>query len=216
MLRRFPAQTAHSRLAPRAPRATRAFTLLELLAVMAIIIILAALIVPSVTSINGGQNLENAGKIVSDQLNLARQQAITQNRVIEFRLYKFKDQQDGSSSAEIRAMQAFAVQADGTKQPVSKIIYLSPGSLVSEQAQMTSLVSLTETTPSASDPLISRANGSYTYRSFNFSPNGSTDLTYTQKQFLTVRRRTDVGNPPKNYYTVLIEPTTGRIQTFRP
>ena len=196
------------------------FSLLELLAVIAIIAILAGLLIPSITSQVSASNLESAGRVLSDQLNIARQEAIARNRDVEFRICKFQDKLEAGAGPEMRAVQLFAIASDDSKLPITKVIYLPAGNLVSDKPELTSLVSLVEVTPGPGDPPLPRAAGSYTYRSFQFHPDGSTDLpydsTHAQKHFITVRERKDIQTPPKNYFTVSIESTTGRTQVYRP
>jgi uncharacterized protein (TIGR02596 family) len=195
---------------------TEGFSLLELLAVIAVIAILAGLLIPAINSQLGARNLESAGHVLSDQLSLARQEAISRNRSVEFRIYRFLDQQEPGSEAEMRGFQLFAIEGDGSKLPVSKVVYLPTGTLISEKPEMTSMVSLVEKNPVSGDPPLPRATGPFTYRSFEFRPDGSTDLAYGSKHFFTVRERKDDQNPPKNYFTILIESTTGRTQVYRP
>lgn len=203
-----------------------AFTLIELLVVIGIIVIIAAISLPAMKSIGGGRNLENAGQLLLDQWNLARQEAVTRNRTVELRFYKFKDAQELAKVAEFRAFQFFLVEMDGSsREALSKIIYLPSGIIICEDPQMTSIVTLTEMTPTVSDPKVPAEDG-YRYLSINFYPDGSTDLPLEvesspgnwekAKHFITLRQRNDPGVPPKNYFNILIEPTNGRLQSFRP
>src|SRR5437867_461870 len=90
-----------------------AFTLIELLVVIAIIIVIAGFAIPSVGPMLKGSSLSYSGQGVSDQLGLARQRALTKNRTVEIRFYRYGDpdvpgeQVSSPASGKFRAMQAF-------------------------------------------------------------------------------------------------------------
>lgn len=62
----------------------RAFTLIELLVVMGIILLLLAALVPAVTSLTKSNNINTAGRIVSNVLTVARSEAINRRALIRF------------------------------------------------------------------------------------------------------------------------------------
>lgn len=81
---------------------------------MAIITVLLALAVPATNSLLRGNDLTTGAQNLTNLLGLARQQALTQNRPIEFRLYKFADPSNGENLADpatwkFRAIQIFAI-----------------------------------------------------------------------------------------------------------
>ena len=78
---------------PRSKKFTSraAFTLVEMLVVMAIIILLTALVAPSMSGIMRGSQLSQGGQMLQDQLALLRQQALSKDRKVEVRLYRFAD-----------------------------------------------------------------------------------------------------------------------------
>lgn len=201
---------------PGIPVFRRGFTILELLAVIAVISILGALMIPAISSIGGSRNLENAGRIVADQWNLARQEAITQNRVIEFRLYQFQDSQQPGSESAIQALQIFERDAVTGTHPISRPTFLPPGIVISDQAALTSLVSLPPELASADDPLISRAPAGYLIRKIQIQPNGTPLLPSGEKHFLTIVSSKVKSMPPNHYVLLSISPANGRLQTFRP
>jgi type II secretory pathway pseudopilin PulG len=62
----------------------RSFTLIELLVVMGIIILLVAALVPAVTSLSKSNNINTAGRMVSNVLTVARSEAINRRALVRF------------------------------------------------------------------------------------------------------------------------------------
>ncbi len=162
----------------------RAFSLVELLMVICLIIVLAVLALPAFSNISRGSNLTTGGTRLVDQLELARQTAVTRNCMVEFRIYqlpKAGDPPTGSPSV-YRAFQVFSLDADGTQtNALTRVttlpdnIYIVPGAAVSsllDTQQGTSPVLVT----APAKPLGAYPPGSYRYVSFRFKPNGGTDL----------------------------------------
>src|SRR5687768_11736886 len=109
----------------RHPAASLAFSLVEMLTVLAIVGILSALIVPSFNSIVSSQRLPSASQLVVDQLNLARQAAITANRPVEVRFYKVKDTKDFTRDG-YSAIRCMILEENGTAKPLTKVLFLPP------------------------------------------------------------------------------------------
>ena len=81
----------------------RAFSLIELLVVMVIIGIIAMVTLPAFNNLGKAQALTSAGSSLLDQLALARQTAVAQNRVVEVRFYTRREnpaQAAGTANAE--------------------------------------------------------------------------------------------------------------------
>ena len=70
---------------------SRAFSLVELLVVIAVIAIVAGYAVPAVTTMLKGSQLTQGSQMVVDQIALARQTALSRNRSVEVRFYKYAD-----------------------------------------------------------------------------------------------------------------------------
>ena len=140
-----------------------AFTLVELIAVMAIIVILVGIVVPPVVSSLGGSQLTQATQQVMGQLASARQTALSKNRPVEIRLYKYID--SGAATAQYRAYQTFVFNEDGTYTPADRVQKLPPSIIINSTSSLTSFVgaadqnagdpsnSLAETAPTASNTL---------------------------------------------------------------
>ncbi len=69
----------------------QAFSLVELLMVIAIIGILAVITVPAMSALMQSSDLTRGGQLVTDQVNLGRQTASAQNKVIELRFIQCRE-----------------------------------------------------------------------------------------------------------------------------
>ncbi len=67
------------------------FSLIELMVVMLIIGIISAFAVPAASSILKGSQMTQASQILTDQINNARQIALTRNHLVEVRFIRFQD-----------------------------------------------------------------------------------------------------------------------------
>ncbi|GAT32295.1 Verru_Chthon cassette protein D [Terrimicrobium sacchariphilum] len=207
----------------------RAFSLVELLVVICIIIVLAVLTVPAFSNISRGSNLTTGGTRLVDQLELARQAAMTRNCPVEFRIYQLPKAGDppNGSPAVYRAFQVFSLDADGTQtNALTRVtmlpdnVYIVPGVAVSslldtQQGTSPSLV----TAPAK--PLGDYPAGSYRYVAFRFKPNGGTDLNAAPAKswHLSLALTGDAMGSlgvPDNFFTVQLNALTGRTRLFRP
>lgn len=189
----------------------RAFSLVELLTVIAIIILITALAAPMFTSISQGSNLNRAGQILGDHLALARQKAVTLNRDIEVRFYKLPD---GATSAwrGIQLVQIDQTASGPAEKPTTRAVELPAGIAMMERNDLSPLIT--------SSPYSGTTNvalrGQVDYRSFRFRPDGTTDAADITKNFVTLGSSTDTATPPKNFYTLQVNPVTGKAAVYRP
>lgn len=203
-----------------------AFSLIELIAVISIIVIIAAFAVPAANTILRGSQLTQAAQLISGQLSLARQQALTRNHSIEVRVFRFGDsEQPGEQSqspetGKYRAIQMFEVLDNGVPIPLSKMERL-PVSIVFNDDQLSTLIKeKTPQEPSQTDPELPRGvSKNYEYVSFRFRPDGSTDLSPIKQWYITLHSITDQvegSQPPPNFFTVQIDPVSGSTRNYRP
>ena len=187
-----------------------AFSLIELLVVIAIFAILATLTLPAIGSINQAGGINRAGAILGDQIVLARQEAVSKNRDIEVRIIDVDD----PITPGYRAIQLWRVDESGTtKTPFGKIQKLPDGIVIASN----SLSPLLSADTNVSNTTNFGGLGNRPYLGFRIRSSGGlpSDIT-TDNNFLTVQLAKDTGLPPKNFYTVRVNPITGRVTIHRP
>ena len=215
----------------------QAFSLIELIIVIAVIVIIASFTMPAMNTILKGSHLTQASGILVGQINIARQQALSRNRVIEVRFYRYADPEipgetlADPSRGKYRAMQMFEVQQpSGIALPIDKIQPL-PGGTIFAYSDSQGLSSLLDKgtagapkRPGSDDKTAPRlprgVDFNYEYASFRFNPDGSTDKSPTAKWFITVVNMNDkiegADKPPPNFFTVQVDPVSGATRTYRP
>jgi uncharacterized protein (TIGR02596 family) len=213
-------------------RNTRAgFSLIEMIVVVGIIALIASFAVPAASTVIRGSQLTQASQVLSDQISLARQQAITKNRSVEVRFYRFGDnEQPGEDptnpkSGKFRAIQLFEVLETGTAIPMGKISRL-PSSVVINDGKLTTLIdgegksSQAPKLPTPTDPELPRGvKKNYEFVSFRFLPDGSTNLVPTENWYATLHdltSRIEGDTPPANFFTIQVDPVSGTTKKYRP
>jgi len=221
------------------------FSLVELLVVVAIIGIIGSIAVPAVGSLLKGSSLTQAANLLTDQAALARQWALSRNRVVELRFYRIADpEQPGEVATDpttgyFRAFQFFEIAQQGIPNPVGKITTLPTNVIMSSSATLSTLLSQSNASGAApfavsmgqlqqNDPELPRGVlKNYNYVAFRFLPDGTTNLPPTAngssaQWFLTVHILSDMpktnggANPPPNFFTWTIDPISGASKILRP
>lgn len=205
-------------------RILRGFSLIELLVVIAILGIVLALGVPAAGQLMRASGMANAGDQILTALSLARQNAISRNRTVEVRFYKYIDAADPQGS-RFHAVQSF-VREPGTNgftaTPIGRKITLPSTTYISTTATLSSLLdpaAAPRSTGTALGQSISPCGLDYEAAIFRIYPDGSTSITNSLPVFVTVVPANipdDTATPPPNYATVVLQPTTGKAQLHRP
>lgn len=193
-----------------APPFSAAFSLIELLMVISIIVILMVVAVPAVSSIATGTNLERAGQTVADSIGLARQEAVAKNREVQVAFLQMPDEAGQEAWRGIQIWRIDNSTNGFVTNPVTKLLPLPHGIVIASNATSPLLnnapLSGTRATPS----------GNLAYRAFRFRANGAVDTGIGSNNYLTVQSARDTGNPPPNFFTIQINPVTGKATTLRP
>jgi len=207
----------------------RGFTLIELLVVLAIMTILLSLAGPNLIQSLQGSSLVRAGALVQNNLKMAHQYALSLQNTVQVRFYRIP-----AVSGTYSALQLIQVvpQFSGTGTvnytytPLTQVINLpTPNIMITTTTSTGSLYSsllnssvLTTTNPiSGTDPSIPVYGLGYDYVQFGFLPNGGTTLTNTTGQlyYVTVAASVKASNPA-NFFTIQVDPLSGKITTYRP
>jgi len=190
---------------------SRAFSLIELLVVMAVIGILLAASMPALTSLTAGSNLNRAGLLVGDQIALARQEAVSKNREVQIVFYNMTN----GANPGWRALGILRIEQTSSgksAKPVSRIIQLPENVIISSSTSLSPMLAA-GTTGATNIPTL----GNVQYSAIRFRPNGSLVSGFgTANSTLTLQNATAQGEPPPNYYTIQVNPLTGRVSVYRP
>lgn len=212
-------------------RSTSGFSLVEMIVVVGIIAVIAAFAVPAANTIIRGSQISQASQLVTDQISLARQMALTKNRSVEVRFYRYADSEQPGEDIEkpetgkFRAIQLFEIQENGVAIAIGKITRL-PMSVVINDGKLTTLIdtegnsSQKPKEPVDADPELPRGvKKKYEYSSFRFLPDGSTNLPVTKTWYATIHAITDIvdsDTPPPNFFTIQVDPVSGTTKSYRP
>lgn len=202
-------------------RTVPAFSLVEMLVVIAIMIVLMAVVIPASSSLMGGMNIGRSAGMVTDELNFARQTALSRNRDVEVRFYKMGSKMDGNDK-KFRAFRSYLI--DGVDpagwKPLTRIKYLPEPIIITDDTTYSSLLNVGDGhngLSTGSENISSQ--GAVEYVSFLVRANGGTSLKpVTDKWFLSLyseKGKPESGLPP-NFFTLQIDPVTGRTRSYRP
>lgn len=187
-----------------------AFSLIELLIVIAIMSILMALVLPATNSLLNASKLDHNGRRIADEILLARQKSLSLNRNVGVRFIRKVENQNYT------AVQVFISTEDGVSESaVGRPVTLDEGLSIQTEHTLSPIFSKTKPETTVTDNSL----GKIAYTSFRIRPNGETDIdSAISSSFFTLVLDSAYkpGTTPNNYYTVQIDPTTSRANTYRP
>jgi uncharacterized protein (TIGR02596 family) len=196
--------TSHSRAS--------AFSLIELMIVIALLGLLTVLAVPALNSVMRGSNINLAGQTITDQLALARQDAVTRNRDVQVRFYRMTN----GSTPGWRAVQLWRIDqgpTGPTTNAIGRLVQIPEGIIIATNNSLSPLI----TTPSFTGTTNLPGYGPTPYAGFRFRANGSLESTVTAARgYLTLAPASDTNETPVNYFTIQLNPLTGKTLIFRP
>jgi len=193
-------------------RKGKGFTLLELLVVMSVMVILMTLSLPSITSIMTGSKLERAGQMVADAMTLARQEAISKNREVQVVFCELPMETGGKGWIGLQVWRVDDSPTGPVTRQVSRLWRLPEPMVISIKGGLSPL--LTASTLSGTTTIA--GNTGVAYKAFRFRANGSLDSDIGTNNYVTVQDGLLQGDPPPNYFTVQVNPITGKISIIRP
>ncbi|HSJ01052.1 MAG TPA: Verru_Chthon cassette protein D [Verrucomicrobium sp.] len=206
----------------------RGFTLVEMLFVCIVVGVLLAVAAPVGISVLQASGMNRATSMISDELNMARQLAMTRNREVEVRFYKVATDAT-TQDLQFRAFRSFLVEGDSPEnvKALGNVQYLPESIIISADTKNSTLLDygnpnrsglmlFQETLPGTSSPV--------DCVSFIFRPNGGTNLGPIDPPegnwYLTFHQAHAVVNVetgiPDNFCTVQIDPVSGRVRVYRP
>jgi uncharacterized protein (TIGR02596 family) len=184
------------------------FTLIELLVVIAIMGILLVMIVPSVSGIGKGYRVTAGAQALIDQLNRARQEALSRNRMVQVQFLRAP--RNGTTNYSATRLVTLD-STNGTAQATTnRMVWLPDGVVIGTNGSMTSTGDL-ETVSSLSIP----GGGTASALTFSFRPNGTTDLS-ANVHWTIVDENQASSSSPANFATIQLDSRTGRPRLFRP
>ncbi len=190
------------------------FSLVELLVVMAIIGLLMSFASMAVTSVLNGTNLERAGSTVADAIKLARQEAVSKNR--ETQLAFFELPADASGPQGLRGVEIWRIDDTINGQVTNRVTRLQR----LPTQMMISTNSVLSTLLNSSYVITGTTNaggvGNVNYKAIRFRANGMLAGASGSTNFITVQSARSTGIPPQDYFTILVNPLTGKVTTIRP
>lgn len=217
------------------PRRSRplGFTLVEMLVVVMVVGLVVAAVAPMVFSTLSSTRLTSAGETLAAQISLAKQLATTRNEPVEIRFYSYTDPESPGSKDLVRAIAIMRVTPNAAIAQVgavamellTPVFYLPSGIVLGETTAMSPILYGSSLTPHQDREHVIRRSGEARYKSFRFSADGSPNLeaimsAYTpSRSYITLieeRGGSPSGDIPKNFYTLQVDPATGKTASYRP
>lgn len=183
------------------------FSLVELLIVIAIIGVLATILVPAFSTTVRAFELTRHGQQIADQLSLARQQATSKNAIVEVRFV-------AAGTNDWLGYQIWQISRDGqTAVPTGRLLKFPDGLMLNSSLSPLLLGSNVTIEGRTNFPGVGTAD----YSALRIWPGGRISPPEPRaNNYLTLQSRQDSPSSPANFFTVQVDPDSGRITVFRP
>jgi len=175
------------------PSRSSGFSLVELLVVVVIIGVVMRFALPAVGSLLKGSSLSRAANMLTDEMSRARQYAISKNRAVEVRFYRFADPEvpgenvNDPTTGSFRGLQCFEIPSqqlndEDVPLPIGSFVRFPDGIVMNDTDDLSNLIgptsaSFLQTAPGPIDPELPGGVGKkYLGVPFRFLPDGSTTL----------------------------------------
>lgn len=196
-----------------------AFTLIEMLIVITIISILFLIATPYTTGSLRAHRLSSAGDGLLFRISLAQQTAVTESRLTELRFYYYGN--NGVSGAYACQLMDYDPTTNKST-PAEPPMYFGEESVVMIDGPLSPIFSGTlepgDFGNADQEPFKAK---NATFKRILFYPNGSTNISVPLRNaYVTLvgvdGMVIDTSKPPPNFYTIQIDPITGRAKAYRP
>lgn len=201
------------------PALAHAFTLVETVIVVAIVAMLFSVAAPYTLAAIQSASLSSAGETLMQKISQAQQRASTENRPIGLDFFYYnKDEVKGCHAIQLVSYNP----ATNAATPLEPPVYWGEGRAVLVEGALspmfTTNLPVTSTGPATLAPF---KNLGATFYRILFYPNGSTNLKVPLRMayftlISTKNYTAEISTPPPNYYTVQVDPITGRGHSYRP
>lgn len=128
---------------PKRCRKKAGFTLVEMLTVVGIITLLIVLATPTLVDVLKATRMTSAGDSLINRLSLAQQEAVTRNREVELRFYRWADPSSDQPNQQLYyAYQLVAAPTNGRDaEAISTPFYLESGIVLSPEKDFSPMLS---------------------------------------------------------------------------
>lgn len=191
--------------------AVSAFSLVELLAVTAVIVLLLGMGGLGLNQILQSSRMDQAGRMLVDEINFARQLATSRNRDVELRFIE----RSRNGVPSFHGLQSGWYDSAGTFVPATRLTRLPDGILFSERPELSSMIGLLPATNSPAPNL--------RHVAIAIGPAGFLEaqpgIGLNQPWFVTILRDRDSGKAIgsiDDFVTIQIDPWTARPSIYRP
>lgn len=204
---------------PALPRfVQRGFSLVEMIVVTAIIAMMFAFAVPYTLGVLQAANLTSAGDTLMQKIAFAQQRALTSNQPVALDFYLYtKDEIKGCHAIQLASYDPVTSQTTALEPP----IYWGDQNAILLEGTLSPMFDAAQTSTTGQAVQNPFQSLGATFHRIIFYPNGSTSLRVPLRTayvtlISTKNYKPDLSDPPPNYYTIQVDPVTGRGHSYRP